>query len=238
MTNKTLEEYYNRTSKRFWNPTGGLQGRDHLVDELTVNCEGSFLEYGCGAGSLLVELSRRAQFTQCYGIDISLNALQKIETAWSALELSKQLNLNQPVNDLLPFIENEKIDLLVSVATIEHVIDPYKVLDELHRIASPGATLICSVPNYAYIKHRVALLMGRLPKTGTDEPVKNWREAGWDGMHLHTFTKEAFSTLLIDCGWRPVEWTGWGEKYKFISKYRKKYPGLLSGEIMARCVKI
>ena len=238
MSNSSLNEYYDRTSKRFWSATEGLEGRDHLVDDLLTKSGGRFLEYGCGAGSLLVELSRQDRFPECYGIDLSQKVLDRVQAGWFELGIKKPLHLHRPDDDLLPFIADKKIDVLVSVATIEHVIDPYKVLDELHRIAAPGATLVCSVPNYAYLKHRIALLMGNIPRTGTDEPVENWREAGWDGMHLHTFTKDAFEILLEDCGWKPLEWTGWGEKYPSLLKYRKKYPGLLSGEIIARCVKI
>ncbi len=142
----------------------------------------------------------------------------------------------QPDADRLPQIADRSVDLIISVATIEHVLDPYRVLDELHRIARDDATLVCSVPNYAYLKHRIRLLFGELPRTGTDEPVASWREAGWDGMHLHTFTQSAFATLLADCGWRPLEWTGWGDRFGWLRGLRQRFPGLLSGEIIACCV--
>ena len=92
---------------------------------------------------------------------------------------------------------------------------------------------------YAYIKHVVGLLFGKQPKTGTDEPVENWRESGWDGMHLHTFTKSSFNILLNDCGWEVTKWLGCGTKFNSLGLgyFRKRFPSLLSGELIVQCKK-
>lgn len=234
-----LKAYYERTAHRFWSADAGLVGRDAVVYPMLGAARGAVLEYGCGAGSLLLHLAREDRFTRVVGVDISetvlANVRRSVETCPAAV--AEKVTLLQPGNDRLPQVPDGSIDLLISVATIEHVIDPYLVLDELFRIAAGGATLICSVPNYAYLKHRIALLRGELPRTGTDEPVRNWRQAGWDGMHLHTFTQRAFATLLEDCGWRPVEWTGWGERFAWMRRLRERFPGLLSGEVIARCIR-
>ena len=232
-----LKDYYERTAHRFWDASDGPVGRDLVVYPLLDGLHGSLLEYGCGAGSLLLHLAKEERFQKAYGVDISEKALSNVQSTWGqcAPHLQSKLRLLQPVSDLLPIIADKSIDAIVSVATIEHVLNPYIVLDELHRIAKPKATLICSVPNYGYLKHRLRLLVGEIPRTGTDEPVENWRQAGWDGMHLHTFTKSAFSVLLNDCGWRPTGWTGWGERFGWLGNLRRRYPGLLSGEVIATC---
>jgi SAM-dependent methyltransferase len=238
-TDNHLKNYYEQTAHRFWDASAGPSGRDLVIFPLLNGLQGSLLEYGCGAGSLLLHLTKEDRFQQVYGVDISENALSNVRAAWAQCAAHKQdkLRLYQPDNDFLPFIADKSIDVIVSVATIEHVLNPYIVLDELFRIAKPGGTLICSVPNYGYIKHRLSLLAGELPRTGTDEPVEKWRQAGWDGMHLHTFTQSAFSILLNDCGWAPTKWTGWGTRFGWMGRLRQWYPGLLSGEIIAVCRK-
>lgn len=238
-TMKQLKDYYERDAQRFWDPLRELTGRDSIVYPLLAGRSGVFLEYGCGSGSLLLSIAREPRFARVIGVDISENALDSIRRAWmDAYPASaNKVELFRPVDDTIPTITSESCDVIVSVATIEHVIDPYIVLDELYRIAKPDAMLICSVPNYAYIKHRLALLFGRLPKTGTDEPIENWRSAGWDGMHLHTFTQSAFDLLLRDCGWEPLSWTGWGQRLRLIGELRNRFPGLLSGEVIAVCRK-
>lgn len=241
--NTILKDYYECDADRFWDPEKGLTGRDLDVYPMLEDARGKLIEYGCGSGSLLLGLAREERFVQCHGVDISENALRKIEGAWKKLtqnsDLGSKLKLFTPVNDALPNIPQDTYDVVISVATVEHVINPYIVLDELHRIAKPGSLLICSVPNYAYLKHRIQLLFGVQPRTGTDEPVENWREEGWDGMHLHTFTKSSFETLLKSCGWQPKKWRGCGTRFNSIGLgvLRRNFPGLWSGELIVACNK-
>lgn len=242
MQSNQLKEYYEKDAARFWDPTIGMTGRDLDVYPLLDGLSGKMIEYGCGSGSLLIGLAKEARFSECIGVDISENALAKIQQAWGDLahENGGKLRLMAPQADLLPQIPDQSLDVLISVATVEHVLNPYVVLDELHRIAKPGAALVCSVPNYAYLKHRMQLLFGIQPRTGTDEPVENWRTEGWDGMHLHTFTKSSFTTLLKDCGWSPQQWLGCGTRFNSLglSYFRRRYPGLMSGELITLCRKI
>lgn len=241
MNTDILKNYYEKDSERFWDPTKGFTGRDIDIYPMFNGLEGTLLEYGCGSGSLLLGLAREDRFKQCYGIDISENAIKKISDHLISEEYNykNKIKLASPQSDKLPFIKNKEFNVIVSVATIEHVLDPYTILDELYRIAKDDATLICSVPNYAYIKHRIHLLLGMQPRTGTDMPVETWREEGWDGMHLHTFTKSSFETLLKDCGWYPSKWLGCGNRFNSLGLgfLRRNFPGLWSGELIVSCHK-
>lgn len=232
-----LKEFYEQDAERFWNPREGLQGRDRTIYPLLDGLSGSVLEYGCGAGSLLLHLAREARFQSLTGVDISERALERIETAARDLGVSAKVSLTAPARDTLPQIPSGSIDVLLSLDTIEHVLDPYVVLDELSRIGSRDSVFVISVPNYGYIKHVVKLAMGRQPITGGGEPVENWRTAGWDGWHLHTFTKQSLRALLLDCGWEPVRWTGYGDKFKLIEPLRTRYPAFWSGALTVVCRK-
>ena len=57
----------------------------------------------------------------------------------------------EPQEDRLPCIEDGSIDIVISMATIEHVINPYAVLDELTKVIAHEGYLICSVPNLQYL---------------------------------------------------------------------------------------
>ncbi|MBF0466468.1 MAG: class I SAM-dependent methyltransferase [Nitrospirae bacterium] len=238
--NEILNNFYDRTSERFWDPLKGPVGRDKIVLPLIHDVSGNVLEYGFGCGSLLFALAKEPRFQSITGVDLSevlvrraSDIIDKTDSQWV-----KKIKLFTPHNDTIPQVSDGSIDLIISVATIEHVLDPYIVLDELHRVGRENAILVCSVPNYAYLKYRLMLLLGKLPKTGTDDPVTDWRKCGWDGMHLHTFTIDSFATLLRSCGWAPVRWTGWGERFRLLFTLRQKYPSLFSGELMAVCKKI
>lgn len=241
---KNFREFYERTSDRFWDPLQGPIGRDLKIIDLLENgvLEGSILDYGFGSGSLLFELAKQSKVSSLMGADISRKNIDKaklnIETISKAMpSIANKIKFTVPEDDHLFEVNNNSFDLSICVAVLEHVIDPYVLLDELFRVTKDKGTLICSVPNYAYIKHRIHLLMGKLPITGTNKPVENWRQAGWDGMHLHTFTKTAFEILLRDCGWSNINIFGYGTKYPWISKLRHNYPALFSGELIAICKK-
>lgn len=237
-----LKKYYEDSAHRFWDAKQGMVGRDLHVYPFLEGLSGTVLEYGCGSGSFLLALAREDRFSSCIGVDISENALAMVRKAWAELKGSedRKLKLFTPTNDQLHQIPDKSVDVLISLATIEHVVNPYVVLDELHRVASDNAVLICNVPNYGYIKHVFQLLFGVQPRTGTDDPVENWRKVGWDGMHLHTFTKSSLSALLKNCGWNPIRWSGWGERFKRIGfgLLRRYFPGTFSGELTVLCRKV
>ena len=238
-----INEFYEDTAERFWDPEMGPIGRDiHTLPLINSNLNGRFLEYGFGSASFLFQVAKTKKFEEVIGVDISNAVIKKAEENKKRINKNycKKLQFITPdeSEEKIPQIETDSIDCIATLATIEHILNPYATLDELYRVGKKDSTLICTVPNITYVKHRVQLLLGILPVTGTSAPIEQWREAGWDGMHIHYFTKKTLSILLRDCGWEPVEWTGWGTKFPFILPLRKRFPSLLSGEITAICKKI
>lgn len=247
VSKKHLKAFYEKDAERFWDPKGGLTGRDLVVYPLLNGTSGSVLEYGCGAGSLLLTLARESRFTKCIGVDISEAALSSISASWREMSgsergpssLINKVQLLVSQEDKLPQVPGSSVDVILALAVLEHVIDPYVVLDELYRIAKRTALLVAAVPNYGYIKHILQLLLNIQPITGGDSPVQEWRKTGWDGMHLHTFVQSSFETLLKDCGWIPQRWTGWGSRFRAVGfgRLRRRFPRLFSGELIAVCRK-
>lgn len=236
-----LKKYYENSASRFWDPRQGMVGRDLHIYPLLDNLSGTLLEYGCGAGSLLLALAKEDRFTRCIGVDISQIALARIAEARKSMlpGAPDKVVVMEPKDDRLPDVPDSSVDVILSLDTIEHVLDPYVVIDELHRIASDSAVFVISVPNYAYIKYVVNLLFGRQPRTGTNEPVDNWRQTGWDGMHIHTFTRSSLNVLLKNCGWQVVRWSGYGSRFGWLglNALRENFPGFWSGAITAVCRK-
>jgi SAM-dependent methyltransferase len=235
--NDELKDFYEKDAERFWDPRKGMRGRDLTIYPLLANLQGSVLEYGSGSGSLLLALAGEPRFQTVFGVDISEEALTRVRQAADDMKLGNKVTLLQPTSDHLPEISDGSVDLILSLDTIEHVLNPYTVIDELYRIAKPGSTFVISVPNYGYIKHVIQLARGRQPITGGDDPVERWRNGGWDGWHLHTFTRQSLDALLRDCGWIPVIWTGYGDRLKILDPLRKHFPALWSGALTVVCKK-
>jgi SAM-dependent methyltransferase len=244
MQNDVLKNFYEKDADRFWDPALGMRGRDLTIYSLLSDLSGRVLEYGAGSGSLLLNLALEDRFSSLIGVDISENALRKMQFNWDKISgdkkiSSEKLTLLTSINDQLPQISDGSVDVIMSLDTIEHVMDPYVVLDELYRIGSPESVFIISVPNYGYIKYVLQLMLGQQPITGGGEPVDNWRTSGWDGWHLHTFTKQSLDILLKDCGWIPIKWTGYGDKFKSLGLgfLRQNFPSFWSGALTVVCKK-
>ena len=184
------------------------------------------LDVGSGSGSLMFKA--RDKFEEVYGIDISLSRVEAAKK--NAVEKFGENNnfhfLVCNINGRIDFPDG-MFDVVTAIAIIEHVFDPYFVVGEIHRVLKPGGVFVVEVPNIAYLRHRIHLLFGKLPITSS--PF-NWKEIGWDGGHLHYFTKKTFCRLLEECGFKVLKVSGSG----LFAKFRNFYPALFTGDI---CVK-
>jgi len=184
------------------------------------------LDVGCGNGSLVFKA--KGKFREIFGVDISPSRIEEAKSnamkQFGSLDGMSFSSCN--INEKIDFSDN-MFDVATSIAVIEHVFDPYFVVSEIHRVLKRGGIFIAEVPNIAYLRQRIHLLFGKLPVTSSPH---NWKEIGWDGGHLHYFTKKSFCRLLEECGFKILKVSGSG----LLASFRNFYPSLLTGDI---CVK-
>lgn len=204
--------------------------REDLAINLLENAGGRLLDVGCGSSSLIFKV--RKKFNEVYGIDISQSRIQE------AQEIAKQKfpddnNLHFSVCDVNKGIDfpDEMFDVVTCIAVIEHIFDPYFVVGEINRVLKGNGILVLEVPNIAYLKYRIQLLFGKLPVTSSPY---NWKEIGWDGGHLHYFTKKALCQLLEESGFRVLKVSGSG----LLAKFRNWWPSLFTGDLVVKAQKI
>ncbi|MBS0188719.1 MAG: class I SAM-dependent methyltransferase [Planctomycetes bacterium] len=200
-------------------PDAVSTNRNDDVARLLRGEKGRVLEIGCNTGGLTAALA--GQFEHLTGIDISSTAVDAARRrAESDPALRDKLRFEVASADQpLPF-PDKSFDVVLGIAVLEHLVFIYEALDEWHRVCKPGGCLILCVPNMAYVKHVVDLLRGRQPLTGSPtRDAKYCREHGWDGHHLHYFTKSSLTDLLRHVGFEPEVWTGDGA----YAKYRRWY---------------
>ncbi|MBD2743505.1 class I SAM-dependent methyltransferase [Coleofasciculus sp. FACHB-1120] len=183
----------------------------------------SFFDVGCGNLSNLVTLQNL--FNKGFGIDIVAYP------TWKLLEdklSTYQHNLN---SESLPF-PNEMFDAVTILMVLEHVFDPFTVIEEISRVTKVKGYLVINVPNIAYIKHRLGLLVGKLPITST---VKCWEMREWDGGHIHYFTLERLTWLLNKFGnYQVLQVQGSGK----LGKLKRLLPGVLCSDLQILCQKV
>ncbi|MBC7265050.1 MAG: class I SAM-dependent methyltransferase [Chloroflexi bacterium] len=175
-----------------------------------------FLDIGCWDGCLMEHVRDHRLYQEFYGVDV---VPQAIETVRAKGFQAQVVDLNQ---EPLPFPDSS-FDGVAMLAVLEHVFDPYAVIGEIHRVLRPDGELVVGVPNAASLTNRLRVLSGHLPVTSTD--------AGWDGGHLHYFTKHALDCFLQSAGFDIVTRRttgGW-------PRLREWWISLLAGELLYLC---
>ncbi len=174
------------------------------------------LDIGCWDGRLLERIRDARLYKELTGIDI-------VE---AGVELSRKKGFDAQVVDLnagfLPF-PDQHFDGITFLAVLEHIFDPYSVIREIRRVLRPGGILVIDVPNVASVTNRARILLGRIPVTSHD--------SGWDGGHLHYFTKHALDRFLRDEGFEILERKTTGG----LSQLREWWISLLGGELIYLC---
>lgn len=145
----------------------------------------SVLEIGCGAGATLAWLkaSGRCKFTT--GIEL---VAQQAESA--AKVADTVIHGSIETLDLESWAEC--FDLILCLDVLEHLNDPWEIIERLSRLLKPGGRLVASIPNIRHISVLVPLLF-------RDEWTYSERGI-LDKTHLRFFTKKSAIHLMTCTG--------------------------------------
>ena len=144
------------------------------------------LEFGCARG----EMSRFLALEGCNvtGIEIDSHAAEEARKHCNEVIVA-DLDARHLV-DLLPA---SSFDVAVFGDVLEHLRDPWQVLEETRTFLGPGAYAVMSIPNVAHGAVRLALLRGAF----------NYQELGLlDDTHLRFFTARTVRELCLRAGFR------------------------------------
>lgn len=97
------------------------------------------LEIGCGAGQFIRAIRQKRPELQCYGTDISQEAIQKAE------QYHDQVTYRRGEAERLPFDAGEFSAVLI-FDVLEHVVSPENFLAEVNRVLRPGGMVYAFVP--------------------------------------------------------------------------------------------
>lgn len=107
-----------------------------------------FLDLGCGAGNLLEGLEGGL----LVGLDLSesLLAAARLRKPGASLLLGNA--------ETLPF-PGDSFDRVACSEVLEHIMNPAAVINEIHRVAKPGARVVLTVPNETLINATKAVVL-------------------------------------------------------------------------------
>lgn len=128
----------------------------------------TILDVGCAGGDLTIKISQILPETNIVAIDVYKDAINYATKQYP--------NINFKVADAhyLPF-KTASFDLVISYETIEHVIDPIKVLSEIKRVLKPKGHAIIAMDSGSLL-FRIVWYFWEKTKGKV-----------WGGAHLHPF---------------------------------------------------
>jgi methionine biosynthesis protein MetW len=158
------------------------QGRPYppRVYEITplIESNSSVLDIGCGDGELFRYAKDKVSRLQWEGVDISETALRKSRAAGM---LCRQGDISKS-----DFQIHQTYDYIVISEVLEHIANPEDVLSKAR--GHFRKSLILTVPNIAYYKHRFRMMGGRFPVQWQWHPSEHIRF--WSLVDFDQFLKE------------------------------------------------
>lgn len=161
----------------------------------------SILDVGCASGSMTNEISKILPQSKITGIDAYSKAVMYGRKKYP------HLNLLTADAHKIPF-KSRNFDLVVCYETIEHVVDPAKVLSEILRVVSKNGRAI------------VAMDSGRLPFRLIWWIWERTKGRVWRGAHLHPFKHKELERLIKKSGFKILnkQFTHFGLEVVFLLK--------------------
>lgn len=194
----------------------------------------SLVELSVGSGGLSTAVAKALPSARITGYDISEHIVKQARlnaAKWGISERVQYHVLN--LDDAFHTLETSSTDVVLAMDIMEHVFDVFGFVRHVSRILKPQGILALRVPNIAYVRRRLELMLGKLPVTsswfGTPGELSAWRERwGWDGGHLHYFTLKFLRELLDAAGLEIREVTDPGARFETL---RRLAPTLLCGNL-------
>ena len=158
----------------------------HLLDRELDGRRGlKILEIGCGAGGMMVPLSRYGEVT---GMDISGDLLQFCRSrGLSRLVVGSGYDL--PVREA-------SLDLVALFDTIEHIPDDVRVLRQCRKVLKPKGLIFLSVPAYQFLYSNNDRVAHHQRRYTAAEVKRKLEEAGFEPLKVTYFNSFLFPLIL------------------------------------------
>lgn len=196
VNNAYLRPYY----EKYWSSI-----KDHLKDlDLRTdairpffprNFTGNILDFGCGSGEILSEITKSNPKAKITGVDISKTALKQAEKRVPS-GIYKIIIESKKVP-----IKSESIDFILANDVVEHVYDTEWMFNEFSRMLKKDGLILISTPYCGFIKNLIIALTNF--------------ELVYDplGPHIRFYTKKSLKKCLDLVGFRIVHFGTFGRFY-------------------------
>ncbi len=148
---------------------------------------GTVLDIGCGGGATGDLVKKKFPGTRVIGIEINPNAAQH---ARSVLDVVVCAGIDQV--DLARDAPGESISTVLLLDVLEHLYDPWRALQRIHRWLAPGTRVIASIPNIRNLQTLSDLAGGHFEYAANGV---------LDITHVRFFTRRTLQDLFTQTGY-------------------------------------
>jgi SAM-dependent methyltransferase len=170
----------------FW-----FQGRIRLIlwafERYADGCR-SFLEIGCGTGSVLAALARSHPDISVWGSEAYLEGLQFARTRVDSARLM-QMDAR-----CVPFAD--EFDAIGMFDVLEHIAEDQSVLSQVSRALRPGGILLVTVPQHRFLWSPADDHAGHARRYARAELVRKVEQAHFKVLRCTSFVSLLFPLLL------------------------------------------
>ena len=147
------------------------------------------VDIGCGNGYLVGLLAGRG--FDVIGVDASSDGIAQARAAHPGVRF-EQVSVD---SELPPEIGTD-FDLVIATEVIEHLPAPRTLLRGGFQLLRPGGRMLISTPYHGYLKNLALSIAG----------AWDWHfKVDWDGGHIKFFSRKTLGRMVLDCGFKSVE---------------------------------
>jgi 2-polyprenyl-3-methyl-5-hydroxy-6-metoxy-1,4-benzoquinol methylase len=181
--------------------------REEMIKFIPTTCT-KILEVGCGEGVFASVLKNKLNI-EIWGVELSGESANKAKTILDKVIIA---DFTMIINTL----PKKYFDCLVFNDVLEHIADPFSLLERIKILLKDGGYIVSSIPNVRYIGNLVELLFH-----------KDWRykDGGiLDITHFRFFTQKSIIRMFHNAGYEIIR----NEGINPTKSIKVKLLGLLS----------
>lgn len=160
--------------------------RNDYVDILPDNQNLRILEIGCGNGATGVLALRLKKCVEYVGVEMFASEGAKAKDVLTKIHIGNVESME------LPYPPGY-FDVLIASEVLEHLVDPYAVVQRLSALVKPGGRIFASSPNISWFGNIIGLIKGKFDYVD---------EGMMDRTHLRWFTPASFAAMFEAAGVR------------------------------------
>ncbi len=161
-----------------------IGSREDIVALVPASAK-KILDLGCSVGSLGAQILNKYPYAIVHGVEFDTPMAEIART-----KLDKVHNVNLDSFSLTAEFEESKFDCIVMADILEHLLDPWRVVQEAIQVCEEGGTIIACIPNVRHIDTIYNLIV---------KGVWPYRLRGiHDKTHLRFFTRKNIEELFSD----------------------------------------